>query len=210
MYAGLFNALMVHEYHNCQIDITVMTHVIIIMTHVIIKKCTDLIGAMLFNIKEVLKMLWQTHVVIGAAAGIMAGPIAGKETIVAASISGLAALLPDIDTPCSKLGRRRPVTSGVVSLFFGHRGALHSVVGCIAVLAVFSTILPKYMLRYIGLGYMSHIFADMLNPAGVPFLWPIKKRLRVPIIRTGGVLEKYVLMPVLLLFLGEHLFFLLK
>jgi inner membrane protein len=31
------------------------------------------------------------------------------------------------------------------------------------------------------LGYLSHILADMLTPAGVPLLWPCRWRFRLPI-----------------------------
>lgn len=65
--------------------------------------------------------------------------------------------------------------------------------GCVAVLFSFKAVLPvsmQYLSRYIGAGYISHILADILNPAGVPLLWPIKKRFRVPLIRTGSFAEK--------------------
>lgn len=32
------------------------------------------------------------------------------------------------------------------------------------------------------LGYLSHILADMLTPAGVPLLWPCRWRFRLPIL----------------------------
>ena len=138
-------------------------------------------------------MLWHTHVIIGAVAGIITAPTTGKEMIIATCISSVAALFPDIDAPYSKIGRKWPVASRAVNLFFGHRGVMHSLIGCVAVLFSFKAVLPvsmQYLSRYIGAGYISHILADMLNPAGVPLLWPIKKRFRVPLIRTGSFAEK--------------------
>jgi inner membrane protein len=44
------------------------------------------------------------------------------------------------------------------------------------------------------LGYLSHILADMLTPAGVPLLWPCRWRFRLPILapRKGNQLERLV------------------
>ncbi len=43
------------------------------------------------------------------------------------------------------------------------------------------------------LGYLSHIVADMLTPAGVPLLWPCRWRFRLPILapRKGNQLERF-------------------
>lgn len=42
------------------------------------------------------------------------------------------------------------------------------------------------------LGYLSHIVADMLTPAGVPLLWPCRWRFRLPLLRSqkGNQLER--------------------
>jgi inner membrane protein len=46
------------------------------------------------------------------------------------------------------------------------------------------------------LGYLSHILADMLTPAGVPLLWPCRWRFRLPILapRKGNQLERALCM----------------
>jgi len=146
-------------------------------------------------------MLWQTHIVIGAVAGALtAGE--NKGMFLAASISAVGALLPDIDTPNSKLGSKTVVSKGINSIF-GHRGAMHSFVGCMFVLLFLRAIIPEKYLLYVGIGYVSHLFADMLNPIGVPLLWPIKKRFRIPLIKTGSDVERYILFPMLLILLGS-------
>jgi inner membrane protein len=42
------------------------------------------------------------------------------------------------------------------------------------------------------IGYLSHILADMLTPAGVPLLWPCRWRFRLPLINSqkGNQLER--------------------
>lgn len=46
------------------------------------------------------------------------------------------------------------------------------------------------------LGYLSHILADMLTPAGVPLLWPCRWRFRFPILapQKGNQLERVLCM----------------
>ena len=146
-------------------------------------------------------MLWQTHVTIGAITGALyAGQ--GREIFIAAGLSAVGALIPDIDTPNSKLGNITVVSKGINSIF-GHRGAMHSLVGCIFILLLLSAVIPKALLLYIGLGYLSHLFADMLNPSGIPLLWPVKTRFRIPIVKTGSDIERYILLPGLLILLGK-------
>lgn len=44
-----------------------------------------------------------------------------------------------------------------------------------------SWFIPADALQGMVLGYLSHILADMLTPAGVPLLWPCRWRFRLPI-----------------------------
>ena len=57
---------------------------------------------------------------------------------------------------------------------------------------------PKSFLgqRLMVLGYLSHILADMLTPAGVPLLWPCRWRFRLPILvpQKGNQLERFICM----------------
>ncbi|AFP84442.1 metal-dependent hydrolase [secondary endosymbiont of Ctenarytaina eucalypti] len=100
----------------------------------------------------------------------------------------LTCLLPDIDHPKSMLGRRLTWLSTPIARLFGHRGFTHSLLAIIASI-IFCTNLPPPAHAVIPLdafhamiiGYLSHIAADMLTPAGVPLLWPCKWRFRVPL-----------------------------
>ena len=55
-----------------------------------------------------------------------------------------------------------------------------------------SWIVPADAIQGMVLGYLSHILADMLTPAGVPLLWPCRWRFRLPILvpRKGNQLER--------------------
>ncbi len=89
----------------------------------------------------------------------------------------LTCLLPDIDHPKSFLGQRLKWISKPIARAFGHRGFTHSLLAVFALLATFylkvpeSWFIPADALQGMVLGYLSHILADMLTPAGVPLLW---------------------------------------
>ncbi len=110
----------------------------------------------------------------------------------------LTCLLPDIDHPKSLLGQRLRWLSQPIARAFGHRGFTHSLLAVAAGLWLFQINLPKSspilpdVLQGLTLGYLSHIVADMLTPAGVPLLWPCRWRFRLPILRSqkGNQLER--------------------
>lgn len=150
-------------------------------------------------------MLWKTHVAIGAAVGSIIAYNCGTDlSYVPIIASAIGSLLPDVDTPNSKLGMKF-LGSQVANRIFGHRGFTHSLMGCVLFVGALSLALPKGIVKYIGIGYISHLVADMLNPAGIPLLWPKKARFRLPVITTGSVTERFVLYPAALVFLAKSL-----
>lgn len=99
----------------------------------------------------------------------------------------LTCLLPDIDHPKSFLGQRLKWISKPIARAFGHRGFTHSLLAVFALLATFylkvpeSWFIPADALQGMVLGYLSHILADMLTPAGVPrFTMPLAFPLAYP------------------------------
>ncbi|ACX51854.1 membrane-bound metal-dependent hydrolase [Ammonifex degensii KC4] len=148
-------------------------------------------------------MLWRTHFLAGAALGIALSSGRAPEALaLSALVAGAAALLPDLDDPRSFIGRKaRPVSAGL-RLLAGHRGAMHSLLAALAVSAVLGSLLrglvPGAFLLVLA-GYLSHLLLDTLNPAGVPWLWPLKVRVGVPLVGVGSVFERLVLVPLLFL-----------
>ncbi|WAT02808.1 metal-dependent hydrolase [Rouxiella chamberiensis] len=116
--------------------------------------------------------------------------------IVPASL--LMSLVPDIDHPKSLLGQRLRFISQPIARIFGHRGFTHSLLAVAAGVFLLKTrlppdwVIPIDALHGMVIGYLSHILADMLTPAGVPLLWPCRWRFRLPIITTqkGNQLER--------------------
>ncbi len=76
-----------------------------------------------------------------------------------------------------------------------HRSVTHSILTCAYVTWMFYTIQPCMSVPVL-VGYLSHLFADTLTSAGVPYLWPYKKKFSMKAfgikVKTGGSEEKLI------------------
>lgn len=157
-------------------------------------------------------MLWRTHFLGGAVTWLLlVGHTEPKTAVLSTGIAGIAALLPDLDDPNSRVGRMVPVIPRLIKTTIGHRGALHSLLGAICFTFITSAVLQHWntqayvyyqFVSVITVGYVSHLIADSLTPRGVPWLWPVGKHFGLPIIQTGGFMERMVVFPSLLVLYG--------
>ncbi len=157
-----------------------------------------------------------THAVFGVAAFAGASLAIGVEPPVwVYPAAVVAAWLPDVDNPRSRLGnglsrRKNPLLNAITrpiswllrtSSFIlvravGHRTLTHSFLGLFLFalpIYLFLGAFPALQLALIS-GAASHIVADALNTRGVPLLWPIGPTFRIIPggFRSGGVLELVV------------------
>lgn len=157
----------------------------------------------------VICLLYKTHAAGGFIAGflITGDPLSG-------AIAMVSSLIPDIESPKSFIGRKLPIISHANRMVFGHRQVFHSLVGSLAFFLISLCIVKGFhfpmQYAYAALiGYLSHLVLDSFNPAGVPWLWPLGFRLKIPLTQSGGILERLVIMPGMMLIavvlLGKHL-----
>jgi inner membrane protein len=154
-----------------------------------------------------------THAVFGVAALTSYSLLAADEpTLYAYPAAVVAAWLPDVDNPRSRLGNglsrmknptlnylTRPVSWALRIASFtlfrtvGHRTLTHSLLGVALFVALVSSVaaLSPGLFAALVAGYVSHLVADALNTKGVPLLWPVGWRLRLlpEGVRSGGVAE---------------------
>lgn len=118
-----------------------------------------------------------THAVFGIATGTVLS-IEPSEYVPLI----IGSLFPDIDEPTSTLGRLLPV-----GYFVKHRTVTHS---------LFALIIAFWINPLFGIGYLTHIFLDMLTPAGIQLFYPWEKKVGVKLIRTGSFMEFVFLMAI--------------
>jgi len=120
----------------------------------------------------------------------------------------LGALLPDIDTPNSSVGRLLPFASIPIERRWGHRTITHCLLA-VGVLGVLSGPLVFYrttMYAALLIGYLSHLLADCATKSGVPLFHPHPAQCVLPgnsryRVTTGSLAEQGLLL-VLLILLG--------
>lgn len=138
-------------------------------------------------------MLGRTHALIGAlAAWSFVVPFASREYAAPILLCGaLGALLPDLDSPRSLLtawqvagvSPLRPLAR-FINRTFGHRGALHSLMGWAIASTGFGVLMFFPLWRAtasfaLSLGYLSHLAADACTKTGIPFFYPRRFRYRL-------------------------------
>lgn len=150
-------------------------------------------------------MKYQSHIVIAAAVITLTQPWS-QGLLPALAIYGLGllgGLLPDIDHPKSFIGSKVPVLPTILYKFGGHRGVTHSLLG-LGIVAIIGFLLASLLgMREIpavtwalGLGYASHLGADLITNRGIPACWPVAKRFVIPVTTTGSALEAIIVLSV--------------
>lgn len=74
------------------------------------------------------------------------------------------------------------------------RGVLGPLMVAVAVGWAVATAVPAgpWLPAAVVLGSLTHLLGDAITPEGVPLLWPLRRRLALPVLRSGGVGETVV------------------
>jgi membrane-bound metal-dependent hydrolase YbcI (DUF457 family) len=124
-----------------------------------------------------------THVAFGLVFTVSVGTVLGiRLTPAVAALTTAGALLPDVDTTTSLVGKLCPPLSRLLERRFGHRTLTHSL------LALMLITLPTLPLALVdptwpaafALGYLSHLLVDASNKSGVPLFFPSPLRAVLP------------------------------
>ena len=137
-------------------------------------------------------MTGKTHIAAGFAVGGAYAYLTGADApMVLASVAAASALVPDIDLCTSKLGRKIRPVSMLIQALFGHRTLFHAPVLYVALWVTLSLSAPEYgsVITAGAIGAFSHVLLDCMNSAGVPLLYPLRKRFHVAKVKSRGVVE---------------------
>ena len=118
-----------------------------------------------------------THIVFGVISttgvfSLLSWSLHKDLAALAAAIIG--ALLPDIDSPKSTMGRFLPFISVPIERRWGHRTLTHGLGMVLAIAVLLIPLYAVYRSIYCALliGYLSHLFADCTTKSGVPLFYP--------------------------------------
>lgn len=158
----------------------------------------------------------RTHVLGGVAAGVAIQYFAGDhltvlETSMYYSSCVIGSWLPDICHPQSKIGRKVPIFSWLISSTFGHRTITHSWLMILAFTFLFmASNLPAALTYGLLIGVASHLVLDAFTDQGIQFLWPFPVRVRFPLHTSTGSLGEMITAAALLIatiYMSDQLYF---
>ena len=119
-----------------------------------------------------------THIVFGECCLFAASAVFDFHyEIPSVLAAAVCSVLPDADYPKSWLGHQLGGISEDLNRLFGHRSFLHSFLVLVLITATLGLLLwwvtgqPASMIA-VGVGYGSHLFADMMTLGGVQLFWP--------------------------------------
>lgn len=126
-----------------------------------------------------------THLAFAMLSSAAAGAVVGRPLTPAEFLwAAVGALLPDIDTPTSLIGKVCPPLSQALERQWGHREVTHSLA---AALMLALAMMPLgWWIGYPGwaialvVGYGSHLLLDAATKSGVPLFYPSTMRAVIP------------------------------
>lgn len=143
-------------------------------------------------------MTWRTHVTFGLTFTVFGFTLLSLPfNPFGIILVALGSLFPDLDASESKIKNLKlSKKKGLLSLVkpfevlgfilhktFGHRGALHSLIGLFsfsfAAFVVSGYFGEPLFFLYFSLGFLSHLVSDMLTKSGVEIFYPWKRNLRL-------------------------------
>ena len=133
-------------------------------------------------------MLFLTHLFGGILGALLFTRIIETQSIILYVFVIIGSLLPDIDHPASKLGKKVKL----IGWIFGHRKSFHSVF--LPLVLGMPLIFVSFYLFYAFLfGFLIHLLLDALTLKGVMPFYPLNKSVIKGWIKTGSLLE-YILL----------------
>ncbi len=140
-------------------------------------------------------MTGKTHIIGGVAACVVTIRFTGFDPLLLTTAGIFGSLLPDICHSGSKIGRKVPLLSNIVSALFGHRTFTHSLLFLLLIQTLVSLArLPDEITVGLLVGAASHLLLDAATKNGIKLLYPLQMTFRLPLtVRTGGPAENGVL-----------------
>ncbi len=141
-------------------------------------------------------MMYKSHVAFGGA--ILVGLASAGLTQIDIFTVGCAvvfSLLPDIDHPGSKLGRKLKPISLLLDKTVGHRTLTHSLLATAVVSALAYLFLPAYIALVISASYASHLVADIVTKQRIMLFWPSRQWVSLGWCKSGGMFDHLVFLP---------------
>ncbi len=134
-------------------------------------------------------MMFRTHLAFALLVGLLTMSLFDLNKYLFVSLVLFAGILPDIDYPRSKIGKKLRAVSVPIKFLFGHRGIFHSVF----MAGIISLVVWWFFDRLwipVFIGYTSHLIIDGFTKLGVNLIHPFNQLHLSGFIETNSFSEK--------------------
>jgi inner membrane protein len=114
----------------------------------------------------------------------------------------IASLLPDIDHPGSKLGKRFKF----LNMFFQHRGFFHSLIAMVLFTFLISLINFNLAMAFF-LGYILHLLLDSFTKSGIYIFYPFSLKKSKGKLKVGSLAETFIFIILLIIIIAMLIFY---
>lgn len=132
-------------------------------------------------------MMFRTHLIFAFLIGLVFLDFSNINKYLFLILVLISGIIPDIDYPKSKIGRKFWIISKPLNFLFGHRNFLHSLFFVFLICMLIYLFFKEYWIP-VFIGYCSHIFLDCLTKRGIFVFYPFKFKIK-GFIETGKLFE---------------------
>lgn len=107
-------------------------------------------------------------------------------------------IFPDIDESSSKIFKKLKPFS-YLAILFGHRNILHTIYFPLLIFLALFIFDLKLLSLAVLIGYLSHLFLDLITKKGIALFYPLSKRRIKGFIKVGSLIENIILIILIVL-----------
>ena len=109
-----------------------------------------------------------------------------------------SSIFPDIDESSSRVAKRLKPFS-YLAVVFGHRNIFHTIYFPIAIFVVLFIFDLRALALAVLIGYLLHLFLDLITKRGIALFYPLSKRRIKGFIKVGSLIENLILLVLIVL-----------
>ena len=137
-------------------------------------------------------MLFRTHLAFGFLIGLCLIDFFNLEKQILFMVVLLFfSIFPDIDESSSRVAKRLKPFS-YLAVVFGHRNIFHTIYFPIAISAVLFIFDLRALALAVLIGYLLHLFLDLITKRGIALFYPLSKRRIKGFIKVGSLIENLI------------------
>jgi len=145
------------------------------------------------------KMLFRTHLAFSFLIGLfLIDFLKIKNQILFMVVLLFFSIFPDVDESSSKIFKKLKPFS-YLAVIFGHRNIFHTIYFPVAIALVLFAFDLRLLSIAVLIGYLLHLFLDLMTRKGISLFYPLSKRRIKGFIKVGSLIENLMFVVLIIL-----------